>query len=444
MTNTTDNTNAAAEKVTWQLNALTEALGDLTLTVSDSLSVGRGSDNDVVLGSKQVSRNHAVLNVLDGQLYVTDLASSNGTFINEQRLEGNTSTSLQADDTIGFASFSFQVKAPTSAATPMNDSLQSAPVMTGDTPATTSTDNGVMAEEPVVKETGIEDMLPATADSVDAVPVESASEPLVESESEATTDINTSNQAVVEEAVVQKPVIEESTIDEPAINEQAVNESVVKQTGIEELLPSTGNVEPVTTDSVVGSAPVTNTTMADEVANQESVTEETFAQESIIQDSVIEEPVVKETGIDEVLSATDTVESTPVAATPAASVHNEPLVEQPVVHEEPIVREAPVVREEPATKPEHDKTTKTALQEEADPDVLRAKQAATAQFSGTANLGQPRDLGTEGNNAMDQAINNPANAGHIEKKPSGGWFIWVFIAILIIGLALWLFNMGGV
>lgn len=446
MTNNTDNTNAAAETVTWQLNALTEALGDLTLTVSDSLSVGRGSDNDVVLGSKQVSRNHAVLSVLDGQLYVKDLASSNGTFVNEQRLEGNTSTPLQADDTIGFASFSFQVNAPTSAATPTTESLQSAPVMTGDTPATTSTDNGVMAEEPVVKETGIEDMLPATAasvDSVDAVPVESASEPLVESESETTTDINTSNintsnQAVVEEAVVQEPVIEESTIDEPAINEQAVNESVVKQTGIEELLPSTDNVEPVTTDSVVGSAPVTSTTMADEVANQETVTEETFAQESIIQDSVIEEPVVKETGIDEVLSATDTVESTPVAATPAASVHNEPLVEQPVVHEEPIVREAPVI------KPEHDKTTKTALQEEADPDVLRAKQAATAQFSGTANLGQPRDLGTEGNNAMDQAINNPANAGHVEKKPSGGWFIWVFIAILIIGLALWLFNMGGV
>ena len=91
----------------------------------------------------------------------------------------------------------------------------------------------------------------------------------------------------------------------------------------------------------------------------------------------------------------------------------------------------------------HDKTTTTTLQEEADPDVLRAKQAATAQFSGTANLGQPRDLGTSGNNAMDQALNNPANAGQDEKKPSGGWFIWVFIAILIIGLALWLFNKGS-
>ena len=67
MTNDTDNMNAPTSD-TWQLNALTEALGDLTLTVTDSLSVGRGSDNDVVLGSKEVSRNHAQLTVLKGQL----------------------------------------------------------------------------------------------------------------------------------------------------------------------------------------------------------------------------------------------------------------------------------------------------------------------------------------------------------------------------------------
>ena len=71
MTNETESTNTAAS-TTWQLNALTEALGDLTLTVSDSLSIGRGSDNDVVLGSKQVSRNHAVLSVLDGQRCASD------------------------------------------------------------------------------------------------------------------------------------------------------------------------------------------------------------------------------------------------------------------------------------------------------------------------------------------------------------------------------------
>ena len=339
MTNHTENahTPVTTEGATWQLNALTEALGDLTLSVSDSLSVGRGSDNDVVLGSKQVSRNHAVLSVLNGELYVKDLESSNGTFINEQRIEGNKSQRLDANDTLGFASFDFQVIAPVAATL---DNEQAVPVVSDEpvlsTNAATSTES-----------------IPAAAESAVVAPV-------------------------VSEAADKKPTIEETSIQEP----------IVKET--------------------VAAEPVIN--------------------EPIINEPIAKEPVIKETGIDEVLSVADNNEpststSTPVVDKPAPSA----------------VRQAQYDSDAAA----HDKTTTTTLQEEADPDVLRAKQAATAQFSGTANLGQPRDLGTSGNNAMDQALNNPANAGQAEKKPSGGWFIWVFIAILIIGLALWLFNKGS-
>lgn len=355
MTNHIENANTpvATDGATWQLNALSEALGDLTLTVSDSLSVGRGSDNDVVLGSKQVSRNHAVLSVLNGELYVKDLESSNGTFINEQHIEANKSTNLAANDTLGFASFSFQVSAPV-AATLAND--KAAPLVT---------------DEPA---------LSASADTVGELA--------------------------------------------PAAAEPVIEEPVVKETKIEEFLP-----------------------VADTPAEPVKIIEA--------------EPVVKETGIDEVLSATDNnSEAIPVEAAPieTVAVVTEPTKQAETKPTETIevateaVTSAPVVEEaiqtaarqapEEADAAKHDKTTKTALQEEADPDVLRAKQAATSQFSGTANLGQPRDLGTAGNNAMDQAINNPANAGQVEKKPSGGWFIWVFVAVLIIGLALWLFNMG--
>ncbi len=360
MTNHIENANTpvATDGATWQLNALTEALGDLTLTVSDSLSVGRGSDNDVVLGSKQVSRNHAVLSVLNGELYVKDLESSNGTFINEQRIEANKSTNLAANDTLGFASFSFQVSAPV-AATLANE--QAAPLVTDEPALSSSADT-------------VGELAPAAA----------------------------------------IPVFKEAVIKEP----------VVKETKIEEFLP-----------------------VADTPAEPVEIVEA--------------EPVVKETGIDEVLSATDdSSEAIPVEAAPieTAAVATEPTKQAETKPTETIevateaVTSAPVVEEpiqkaarqapEEADAVKHDKTTKTALQEEADPDVLRAKQAATSQFSGTANLGQPRDLGTAGNNAMDQAINNPANAGQVEKKPSGGWFIWVFVAVLIIGLALWLFNMG--
>ena len=383
MTNNTDSMKATVDTETWQLNALTEALGDLTLTVNDSLSVGRGSDNDVVLGSKQVSRNHAVLSILDGRLYVKDLDSSNGTFINEQRIEGNTSSLLQVDDTIGFASFSFQVNAPLAA-----------------------TDTDVLA--PVA----VEDSVAET-------------------------------ETVVAETTAETQAVEDSTVSEPVVHESVVKEPIVKQTGIEAILPVIADVKTVPVD-----------TASDRVADSVGVTE-TSVNETV--EPVLQEPIVKQTGIDEVLTAIDntvsnTTEAAPVAAAtvadaqpavsqpeavtateaaPTASAHDTSLVEQSAVHEKP------------AVESEHDKTTKTALQEEADPDILRAKQAATAQFSGTANLGQSRDVGTEGNNAMDQTISNPANAGQAEKKPSGGWFIWVFIAIIIIALALWLFNMGG-
>ncbi|MGO2387044.1 MAG: hypothetical protein ACTH6Z_07920, partial [Psychrobacter sp.] len=187
--------------------------------------------------------------------------------------------------------------------------------------------------------------------------------------------------------------------------------------------------------------------------------EEPVGEEIATEEAVSTDPVVKETGIDEVLSDADAASPTPVEETPVATevvadttvptateteavTATEPS-QTASTDSAPLVEERPAVHEEPKVQDEHDKTTKTELQEEADPEVLKAKQAASAQFSGTANLGQARDLGTEGNNAMDQEISNPAHTGHVEKKTSGGWFIWVFVTILIIGLALWLFNMGG-
>ncbi len=332
MTNNLDDNNVLKSKeetTTWQLNAMTEALGDLTLTIDDSLSIGRGNDNDVVLGSKAVSRNHALLSVLNGDLYIKDLDSSNGTFINNERIEGNKSTHINANDTVGFASFVFKVATPHVEANPVT--------------------------------------------SIAAAPVESATE-----------------QSIA--AGNKDSILTESKVDE------AADEPVVKETIVTEVLSST----------------VSET----EDMPAKTVTEPTTQPISAPSTAAVKETVMSNDKSKETLNHEPT--------------SNEPVAKQPTAHQEPDVA------------PEHDKTTKTTLQEEADPDVLRAKQAASAQFSGTANLGQGRDLGTEGNNAMDQAVNNPANTGHPEKKPSGGWFIWVFIVIIIIGIALWLFNMGGV
>ena len=405
MTDDTDNMNASTTN-TWQLNALTEALGDLTLTVTDSLSVGRGSDNDVVLGSKEVSRNHAQLSILNGQLYVKDLASSNGTFINDERIAANESKHLAVSDTLGFASFSFQVSDPVSTII-IHEQLET------DKPTLMLSPDieisPIVEAEPVVKETIITEILTLES-AVEAAPV----------------------------AAVQA---------EPMDNAAQISDPVIKETGITDILAAANRAEPVLSEveTVATGAPETSdipivvaqqevdqttASILPEVESVEAAPLEIISPDFAHHDSVAEQPVIA----DETVTLTETV------------LHEAPVTEPLVVSESTStaspIHETQIM--ESAVELQHDKTTTTVLQEEADPDVLRAKQAATSQFSGTANLGQPRDLGTEGNNALDQALNNPATTGEVEKKASGSWFIWVFIAIVIIGLALWLFNTGMV
>ena len=378
-----DNTDKQAS---WQLNALTEALGDLKVTVSDSLSIGRGSDNDVVLGSKEVSRNHALLSVLNGQLYVKDLTSSNGTFVNNERIESNQSKLLELNDTLGFASFNFTVLQPdvitdADTDTSVANDITAAPV----TDASIDTQSEIEALS-----AGVESDI--TADPIsDSSPNTSAESPILISEE-------------AEPPVVKKTIIEDILKSSDAIN----NESLVSDSTNNNIAAAMPIAAALATESTTSKP----STVTETVAEKETATSNEIPTQPLVEELPTKEPVLTE----------------PLTAAP---VTDEPLMHDKASHQESVV------------SPEHDKTTTTELQEEADPDVLRAKQAATSQFSGTANLGAGRDLGTEGNNAMDQAIDNPANAGHPDKKPSGGWFIWVFLAIVIIAIAMWLFNMGG-
>lgn len=50
------------------------------------LSVGRGLDNDLVLDDQRVSRHHAELRLLGGRVCLTDLKSTNGTWVNGKRV----------------------------------------------------------------------------------------------------------------------------------------------------------------------------------------------------------------------------------------------------------------------------------------------------------------------------------------------------------------------
>jgi hypothetical protein len=60
-------------------------------------TIGRSTSNDIVIEIPEVSRQHARIEYRDGQFYITDLGSTNGTMINGRRI--NTSI-IQDDDEI--------------------------------------------------------------------------------------------------------------------------------------------------------------------------------------------------------------------------------------------------------------------------------------------------------------------------------------------------------
>lgn len=102
--NLTDN----SQGISWQLIGLSPALADLTIDIDKSLSIGRSDSNDLVLATSQISRQHAKINRIGEQLYVQDLGSSNGTFINGERISTE-AHALQATDELAFADLVFLV-----------------------------------------------------------------------------------------------------------------------------------------------------------------------------------------------------------------------------------------------------------------------------------------------------------------------------------------------
>lgn len=50
-------------------------------------SIGRHPHNDIVIGHQAVSSRHAAVTLIDGVIMLEDLDSSNGTFLNGQRIE---------------------------------------------------------------------------------------------------------------------------------------------------------------------------------------------------------------------------------------------------------------------------------------------------------------------------------------------------------------------
>ena len=64
------------------------------------ITIGRGDENDVALNADGISRHHARLVAADGAWQVEDLGSTNGTRVNNSRIEG--ARTLRDGDTVAF------------------------------------------------------------------------------------------------------------------------------------------------------------------------------------------------------------------------------------------------------------------------------------------------------------------------------------------------------
>lgn len=96
--------------MTWKLQAITGDITGQEISITHDMLVGRHQDVDVLLQSAEISRRHAALLLKDQGLWVQDLNSSNGTFVNNVKIDHE--TLLKDGDILQFASLKFSILAP--------------------------------------------------------------------------------------------------------------------------------------------------------------------------------------------------------------------------------------------------------------------------------------------------------------------------------------------
>lgn len=93
----------------WAIVSLSTALSNKRITIRGSKTLGRSKECDISLGVAHLSRKHAKLIVTEQGLSVEDLGSSNGTFVNGQKIERAV---LRSGDELGFDTLKFRVHGP--------------------------------------------------------------------------------------------------------------------------------------------------------------------------------------------------------------------------------------------------------------------------------------------------------------------------------------------
>lgn len=103
-------TDATQPSLVCTLRAIT---GEQSIDVSRELVAGRDASCDIVLVGGQTSRKHAKLSPQADGVWIEDLQSTNGTFVNEQRITSG--TLAKHGDVVRFDTVAFNVVAPNAA-----------------------------------------------------------------------------------------------------------------------------------------------------------------------------------------------------------------------------------------------------------------------------------------------------------------------------------------
>lgn len=98
-----------AKAAAWRISSKASWLDTKHFDIEGKKVLGRDPSCDIVLPLEHLSRRHLELEVRSGLLFVRDLDSSNGTFVNGERIS---QTQLQDGDKIRMDLVSFEVSAP--------------------------------------------------------------------------------------------------------------------------------------------------------------------------------------------------------------------------------------------------------------------------------------------------------------------------------------------
>jgi pSer/pThr/pTyr-binding forkhead associated (FHA) protein len=73
------------------------------------ITIGRDSDNDVVVDNKLASRHHAMIQKIKDAYFIKDVGSTNGTFINGVRIPNEKYVKLNPGDKISIGNMSLVI-----------------------------------------------------------------------------------------------------------------------------------------------------------------------------------------------------------------------------------------------------------------------------------------------------------------------------------------------